>query len=102
MPAVAPAHFGQPAAPDPAAKAKTAARQFEAILLNTLFGALEHSFSALPGKPADPIGDNYHSLGMQALAAGVAAHGGLGIADRIARNLLKNSNQEAEPPGSTT
>jgi len=32
-----------------------AARQFEAVLLNSLLGSLEHSFSALPGKKTDSI-----------------------------------------------
>ena len=45
-----------------------AAREFEAVLLNTLLGSLEHSFASLPGKDPDGTSDNYHSLGMQALA----------------------------------
>ena len=32
-----------------------AARQFEAVLLNTLLGSLEHSFSALPGRKRTPL-----------------------------------------------
>ena len=70
-----------------------ASRQFEAVLLNTLLGSLEHSFSALPGKKTDAIADNYHSMGMQALASTLAARGGVGIANLIARNLLHTKGQ---------
>jgi Rod binding domain-containing protein len=70
-----------------------AARQFEAVLLNSLLGSLEHSFSALPGKKADSIADNYHAMGMQALASSLAASGGLGIANMIERNLLHTKGQ---------
>ena len=65
-----------------------AARQFEAVLLNSLLGSLEHSFSTLPGKHTDSIGASYHSMGMQALASTLAARGGIGIANMIAGNLL--------------
>jgi len=75
-----------------------AGREFEAVLLNSLFGSLEHSFSSLPGSQHEPSSDNYHSLGMQALATSVAAHGGLGIADMIVRSLLKNKGGEVKTP----
>jgi len=70
-----------------------AARQFEAVLLNSLLGSLEHSFSALPGKKADSVADNYHAMGMQALASSLAAGGGVGIANMIVRNLLHAKGQ---------
>jgi Rod binding domain-containing protein len=70
-----------------------AARQFEAVLLNSLLGSLEHSFSSLPGKKSDSIGDSYHSMGMQALASTLAARGGIGIANMIAGNLLHTKGQ---------
>jgi Rod binding domain-containing protein len=68
-----------------------AAHEFEALLLNTLLGPLEQTFSSLPGKKPDPESDNYHYLGMQALSSTLAAGKGLGIADMIIRSLL--------PPG---
>jgi len=68
-------------------KASRAAHQFEGVLLNTLLSSLEHSFSSLPGKTAEVGSDNYHYLGMQALASSLSARGGLGIADLILRNL---------------
>ena len=71
-------------------KALSAAHQFEAVLLNTLLGSLEHSFSDLPGKKAAVGSDNYHYLAMQALASNLSAHGGIGIADMIVRSLQKS------------
>jgi Rod binding domain-containing protein len=75
-----------------------AARQFEAVLLNSLLGSLEHSFSALPGKKTDAIADNYHSMGTQALAATLAARGGVGIANMIVHNLLHTKGQASSGP----
>ncbi len=78
-----------------------AARQFEAVLLNQVLGSLEQTFSSVPGKKPDSIGDNYHAMGMQALAATLAAGGGVGIASMIVRNLLhakgQGLNGEAQP-----
>ncbi len=79
-----------------------AARQFEGVLLNTLLGSLEHSFASLPGKKADSIGDNYHSMGMQALASTLADRGGVGIASMITRNLLRTKGQQPGSPASPT
>jgi Rod binding domain-containing protein len=79
-----------------------AARQFEAVLLNTLLGSLEHSFSALPGKKSDSIADNYHSIGMQALASTLADRGGVGIANMIALNLLRTKGQGPSRPAGAT
>jgi Rod binding domain-containing protein len=75
-----------------------AAHQFEAVLLNSLLGSLEHSFSALPGKKPDSIADNYHAMGMQALASSLAASGGVGIANMIVRNLLHTNGQRTDAP----
>ena len=79
-----------------------AARQFEAVLLNNLLGSLEHSFSALPGKQPDAIADDYHGMGMQALAATLAARGGVGIANMIVRNLLHTKGQVSGVSGEAT
>jgi Rod binding domain-containing protein len=75
-----------------------AAHQFEAVLLNSLLGSLEHSFSALPGKKTDSVADDYHSMGMQALSSTLAAHGGVGIASMIIRNLMRAKGQSHTSP----
>jgi Rod binding domain-containing protein len=77
-------------------------RQFEAVLLNTLLGSLERSFSALPGKKPDSVADDYHSMGMQALASTLASRGGVGIANMITRNLLHTKGQHPTGPDGQT
>jgi Rod binding domain-containing protein len=73
-----------------------AAQDFEAVLLGSLLRSLEETFSAAPGD-AKPAGDDdYHYLGTQALAGGLAASGGFGIATMIIRNLLKNKGAEGQ------
>jgi Rod binding domain-containing protein len=86
----------QPAAPVSASqntqKVVGAAQQFEAILLNTLLGPL-------PGSSEDSNSSAYQDLGVQTLAGGLASAGGFGIANMIARSLLKiQGHTAAEAP----
>ena len=55
-----------------ARKIAKAAHEFEAVLLNTLLGPMEHTFSSLLGKENEVESDNYHSLAMQTLASSLA------------------------------
>ena len=64
-----------------------AAREFEAHLISSLLESIEKTFSALPREDKMPGADDYNYLGMQSLAEGLAARGGFGIADMIARHL---------------
>lgn len=85
----------QPIAADTAASIRAqkvihAAHEFEAVLLNTMLGPLEQTFSSLPGKTKDSESDNYHYLGMQALSSALAANGGLGFANMMMHGLLKS------------
>jgi peptidoglycan hydrolase FlgJ len=83
-------------ATDDPAKLVPAARQFEAVLLNQLFGSLEHSFSTLGNdKPGDE-GDQYRYLGVQALASSIASGGGIGIAAMIIRSLGQREQHSAD------
>ena len=82
--------------PDSAASIRSqkiihAAHEFEAVLLNTMLGPLEQTFSSLPGKVNDSESGNYHYLGMQALSSALAANGGLGFANMMIDSLLKSS-----------
>jgi len=72
-----------------------AAQQFEMFLLSTLLGPVESSFASVPGAPKQPGADELQYLGTQALASGLVAVGGLGIADRIVRSLLKTKMIES-------
>jgi Rod binding domain-containing protein len=79
-----------------------AAHEFEAVLLNTLLGSLEHSFASLPGKDPEASSDNYQYLGMQALASSLAARGGVGIASMIVRSLFHPGSGGANSQGQQT
>jgi Rod binding domain-containing protein len=48
---------------------------------------MEKTFAALPGDTTLPGADDYNYLGSQALAEGLAARGGFGIAAMIAQHL---------------
>ena len=78
-------------------KIRHAAQEFEAVLLNTLLGSLEKTFATMPGSKLGTGADQYQSLGAQALASGLAARGGIGIADLIARRLQAQSTATREP-----
>jgi Rod binding domain-containing protein len=77
-----------------ARKAFQAARQFEAILLNSVLESLQKSFVELPGTREDPDTSQYEHLGMQALAGALANDGGIGIAPLIAHSLLKTQEKK--------
>jgi len=64
-----------------------AAREFEASLIGSLLESMEKTFATLPGEDTIPGADNYNYLGTQALAEGIAARGGFGIAAMITRHL---------------
>jgi peptidoglycan hydrolase FlgJ len=81
---------------DPAKLARTA-HQFEAVLLNQLFGSLEHSFSTLGKDDSADGADQYRYLGMQALATSIAGSGGIGIAGMIIRSLNQREQHSAGP-----
>lgn len=76
------------------AKAEKAGTQFEAILLNTVFGELQRTFSQLPGSTRDAVSQSYDGFGMEALTAGLARSGGVGIGAFIAKGLMKQMKHE--------
>lgn len=71
-----------------------AAREFEASLIASLLASLEKTFAAVPGEVSLAGADDYNYLGTQALATGLSAHGGFGIADFIARHLPAHEGKE--------
>ena len=81
-------------------RALQAGMQFEGVLLNTVLGSLEHSFSHLPGgKEEDHASEGYGSMAMQALTSGLARSGGIGLGKLIAQALLKNSHGSNQAEG---
>ena len=77
-----------PSADVPATRAIQAGRQFEGILLNMVFGDLERTFSQLPGSTPDAVSKSYEGFAMEALTSALASHGGIGVAQFIAKALL--------------
>jgi len=75
------------ALPSISPRAVGAAREFEACLIASLLESLEKTFATVPGETGLPGSDEYNYLGTQALASGIAAHGGLGIAALISAHL---------------
>jgi Rod binding domain-containing protein len=69
-----------------AAKGLKAARDFESVLLTSVFDALEKSF-AWDHEDTTPGATSYREMGTKALADAVAASGGIGIGKFILRHL---------------
>ena len=75
---------GQP----PSGKAEKAARDFEGVLLTSLFDSLEKSFSFdAEDDPNTPGASDYRLMGTRALAEAVSAAGGIGIARLVLSHL---------------
>ena len=70
-------------------QALRSAKEFEAMLLETILGPLEKSFSMDREEPSTAGSEAYQSLGTQALAKTLSEHGGLGFAERITQSLCK-------------
>src|SRR5256714_10732350 len=79
------------------AKADKAGAQCEAILLNMVFGELQRTFSQLPGASRDAVSKSYDGFGTEALSAGLARSGGIGLGAFIAKALLRQEKQSVHP-----
>lgn len=77
------------------ARADKAGAQFEGILLNMVFGQLQRTFSQLPGATRDAVSKSYDGFGTEALTAGLARSGGIGLAAFIAKGLMQQAGHEA-------
>jgi Rod binding domain-containing protein len=62
-----------------------AGAQFESLLLNDVFSKLRESFSLDEGENSDAGHDTLTGLADQALCAGLAARGGLGLGAMITK-----------------
>ena len=76
-------------------KADRAGAQFEAILLNMVFGELQRAFSQLPGATRDAVSKSYDGFGTEALTAGLARSGGVGLGAFIAKGLMNQARHKA-------
>lgn len=67
-------------------KRENAARDFESVLLTSLFDSLEKTFG-WDAEGSTPGASDYRLMGTRALAEAVSAGGGIGIARMILRHL---------------
>ena len=67
-------------------KAEKAARDFESVLLTSLFDSLQKTF-AWDHEDSTPGATNYRLMATRAIADAVAANGGIGIGQFILRHL---------------
>ncbi len=62
---------------------RKAAQSFEAVLLTSLIKQMQESVASLNSQDADSAQSSFQGLGAQELASGIAASGGIGIANMI-------------------
>jgi Rod binding domain-containing protein len=86
-----------PAAAPALGRGEKAAREFEAQLIGTVLESLEKTFATLPGEDAMAGEDDYNYLGTEALATGLAAGGGFGIARLISEHLPSEHAGSQQP-----
>lgn len=70
-------------------RAVKAATDFEAVLLNTVLGAVQRSFRELPGSRPVQGAEAYDGLAMQELSSHLAQAGGIGLAGMIREGILR-------------
>lgn len=75
----------------PSHKLVKAAQDFEAILLSSWLEKLQKSFAGTDDG-SDPAHDTLASLGTQAIAAALAARGGIGVAKLILQHFAKTTD----------
>ena len=68
-------------------KIRKYAQEFEASLLSNLYKDMEHSLGELPGDE-DPGAGTFTDMGVHALATGIVAGGGIGIAKLLIQHLV--------------
>ena len=83
---LAPAAIDKPKAGDPA-KVRDAAQQFEALLMAQILRTERESNNGWLGSGGDSSSDCATEFAEQHLASVLAANGGLGLADLIAKGL---------------
>lgn len=80
-----------------AEKVKKFAKEFEANLLGSLYKDMQHSLGGATDD--DPGADTLTDMGVHALATGIVAGGGIGIANLLIQHLIPKGST-AEVPNS--
>ncbi len=68
-------------------RAAKAARDFEALLLTNWLQSVDEGLKSLSGDSEEAGADTMNGIAMQAIAAGVAARGGVGLAKMMLQHL---------------
>jgi len=74
-------------------KLRQAAQEFEGMLITELMQNSNMGFSSLTGDAPTGGSDTLNSLAIQTLSSGLAAHGGMGIANMIVHQLEPSLNR---------
>jgi Rod binding domain-containing protein len=85
---------------DQDAKIDKGSKDFEAMLLGTWLQQAEQSFATVPGAEDDDDAagrDQMMSLGVQSLATGLVASGGIGIAKMVAKAMHAQADKANSP-----
>jgi len=75
-------------------KIRKYAGEFEAMLLANLYKDMQHSLGGLPADE-DPGADTLSDMGVHALATGLVAGGGIGIAKLLIQHLIPKGGTSA-------
>ena len=85
----------KPTPGDKEGKIRKYAQEFEATLLAKLYKDMQHSLSELPGDE-DPGADTLTDMGVHALATGIVAGGGIGIANLLIQRLVSKGARSSD------
>jgi Rod binding domain-containing protein len=102
------ADLSRPAIPshskDTVSGIRHAAGEFESILLNQWLEGAESTFGSVPGGDEDEdAGDaQMKSFGVQALAKGITAAGGIGLAGLVSKALVARETTREHASGDTS
>ena len=77
------------------AEALRAGTEFEAVLLNAVFGGLQAAFTHLPGAHQSNSTKAYDGMAMQALTSGLSRDGGIGMGAFVSRWLEARQQRSA-------
>lgn len=86
-----------PRPPDDPAKIKDAAKQFEALLIGQMMKSMSDAEGGWLGTGDDDSASSAMEYAQESFAQALAANGGLGISDMVAKGL-ENSPAATAPP----
>jgi Rod binding domain-containing protein len=86
------------ASPQAISKARTQAQDFESVFLNTMLQSMAPAEGGDPTFSGGQGASTWRSIMNEEMAKSVAANGGLGLADHVARELLAQQERGRTSP----